>query len=176
MAERFWDWSVRIYERPGVAPLLLSLQDRHALSINLLLWSLWCAERFEEPQAIVIRKAVDLTKSWSADIVAPLRAVRRALKAPPPQAAADGAATLRKRLTEDERAAEQIEQGMLEALAVANLTPSADQSGTVGRARRTLAAYVRLTDAARSPGFSIALLETLIELTIQSPESGALNG
>lgn len=172
MTEDFWNWSLRAYAHPGVEKLLLSLQDRHGLDINLLLWCLWCADRFEAPPEIVIRKAADMMRRWSADVTAPLRGVRRALKEPPPQASSPETSSLRDRVTEIELSAEKIGQEMLEALAGAMLTPAANRNGAVAKARRTLAAYVRLTDAARSPGFSITLLEELIELIFPASESG----
>lgn len=171
MTQGFWDWSLSVYARPGVEKLLLSLQDSHGLDINMLLWSLWCADRFEPPPEIVVRKAADMMRIWSSDVTAPLRGVRRALKQPPPRAPALEAASLRDRLKDVELSAEKIGQAMLEAFANATLPPAADRIGVVSKARRTLAAYVRLTDAARSPGFTITLLEDLIELTFPASES-----
>lgn len=169
---RFWNWSVETYRRPGVERLLLSLQDECGLSVNLLLWCLWCARSFETPQEIDIRKAEDITRRWSAEITGPLRGARRSLKSPPPQADAGMASALRDRLKECELAAERIEQDMLEALARANLAPaSAGGANMETRARRALAAYAKLQGAARRQGFSVTLLETLIELTFQQSES-----
>lgn len=172
MTEDFWNWSLRAYAHPGVEKLLLALQDKHGLDINLLLWCLWCADRFEAPPEIVVRKAADIVKRWSTEVTTPLRSVRRALKEPPRQAPSPETATLRDRVKEIELSAEKIGQEMLEALAGAMLTPAASRNGVAAKARRMLAAYVRLTDAARSPGFSVTLLEELIELIFPMSESG----
>lgn len=171
MSGGFWEWSLRIYARPGVEALLLTLQDRHGLDVNLLLWRLWCAERFEEPSDLVGRKAADAMRRWSDDVTAPMRRVRRALKAGPQQALAGRAAAVAERLKQIELAAEKIAQDVLEGLATEHLLPAQDAEGAVSRARRSLAAYVRTTGAPKSEGFSVSLLEDLIELTILRSES-----
>lgn len=149
----------------------MSLQDNHGLDVNLLLWCLWCAGRYEAPSELVIRKAMDLTRRWSTDVTAAIRGVRRALREPPVQAPADETEELRARLKDVELMAEKIEQDTLEALATANLTPLSGAAGAGARARRTLASYVRMTSAARSAGFSVSLLENLIELIFPQSES-----
>ncbi len=171
----FWEWSNDAYVRPGVEAALLRLQDDHGLDINLLLWCLWCAVRFEEPPQIAIRKAVDLTRGWAVEIVAPIRAARRALKSPPTQAPPDEVAALREGLRKKELLAERIEQKMLAAHAEACLAPVASADGVIARARRNLASYVRMTDAAKGAGFSVSLLEDLIALTFSAPESGGVS-
>ncbi|NWG93418.1 MAG: TIGR02444 family protein [Parvularculaceae bacterium] len=170
MTPGFPDWSRAIYARTGAEPLLLRLQDAHGLNVNMLLWCLWCGTAFREPPEIVLRKAIDLSSRWTLAATAPLRSVRRNLKTPPRQAPPDAARRLRDSVKAVELAAEDIEQRMLEALAREDLAP-AEEAGGAGRARRNLAAYVRLADAARTPGFSVSLLESLIELTFPPSES-----
>jgi len=150
---------------------LLSLQGSHGLSVNLLLWCLWTGAWFEEADEIVVLKAKDVTVEWSRSVTSPLREVRRFLKAPPARIAAAETEPLRAVAKELELSAEKVEMDMLQALAVANLRPSPNPSGAAKRARRALVAYVRTTDAAKSAGFSISLLEALIELTFHSSES-----
>jgi len=43
-AAAFWNYSLRIYARPGVADACISLQDRHGCDVNVLLLCLWLAE------------------------------------------------------------------------------------------------------------------------------------
>lgn len=168
---RFWDWSAAAYAAPGVEPLLLALQDRHSLNVNMLLWVLWCAERFEAADDIVIRKADDLSRRWSSTVTAPLRAVRRTLKSPPLNVSGAAAEALGNQIKKSELAAEQIEQEALEALAIECLKPARETAGAPARARKSLAAYVRLTDAIKTPGFSVSLLENLIRLSFRQSES-----
>ncbi len=171
MTGAFWEWSLATYARPGVEPLLLKLQDAHRLDVNLLLWCLWCAAKFDQPPDFALRKAFNLSTQWSLMATAPLRRVRRDLKTKNPLGADEIAGRLRAHVKAAELAAEEALQSALEKLARASLSPVTDRAGTHSRARRTLAAYVRLTDAARTPGFSISLLEDLIELTLAASDS-----
>lgn len=75
---RFWHWALAAYARPGAAEACLRLQDAHGQNIPFLLWAAWA--RADEP-ALLARGAA-LARDWEACAVAPLRAVRRALKAP----------------------------------------------------------------------------------------------
>ena len=79
---------------------------------------------------------------------------------------------LRENVKAAELDAERIEQSLLEALTLENLAPDESADGR-GRARRALAAYARLAEAAKSPGFSVTLLEELIEISFPASESGA---
>lgn len=171
LAPEFWNWSQQVYARPGMEARLLALQESHGLNVNLLLWCLWTGARFEGADEIILRKAQDVTAEWSRSVTSPLRGVRRYLKSPPAQVAATAAEPLRAAAKELELSAEKVEQDLLQALAAAYLKASPDPTDAAIRARRTLVAYVRTTNAAKSPGFSISLLEALIELTFPSSES-----
>jgi len=160
-----------VYGKGDVAPRLLRLQDKHGLNVNLLLWCLWCGVHFEEPPEIVIRKAVDLTGGWNKDVTARLRAARRALKSAPSGAPAKSVAALGERLKVEELEAERIEQEMLENLSANALKRTPSEDAGASRGRRNLAAYARLAGAAKSPGFSVSLLEELIENTLRLVEN-----
>ena len=57
----FWDFSLAVYHRPGVAQACLALQDRRGLDVNLLLFCCWAGSlgRRLEPQDIArLRRAV----------------------------------------------------------------------------------------------------------------------
>lgn len=166
----FWDWSVAIYARPDAERLLVALQDRHGLSVNMLLWCLWCGANFEAPGELIVRKADDMSRQWSANVTAPLRMARRTLKAPPIMVPEIEREALRERIKAAELEAERLEQAALEKLAKDNLTPRPGVNAS-SRARKALAAYIRLTDAAKTPGFSVSLLEDLIGLTFPPSES-----
>lgn len=161
---RFFEWSCAVYRRPGVEPILLKLQDAHALDVNMVLWCLWTAENFEEPQSIVIRMAADQSERWNSETVAPIRNIRRKLKraSTEPDAAMEA---FREQLKAAELKAEEIEHDDLEALAAREMVRRSAPDDAPGRARRILAAYVRLTTAPNSPGFTVSLLEDLIALT-----------
>lgn len=162
---------MEFYGRPGVEPALLALQDKHGLSVNMLLWCLWCGAHFQTPADLVVKKALDVSTRWSTAVITPLREVRRALKAPPIQAPKEMTASLRAQIVKDELAAEKIEQAALERLAVENLVAAESPAEAAVRARKVLAAYIRLTDAAKSPGFSVSLIENMISLKFPPSES-----
>lgn len=158
----FWEWSLDRYAQKGVASLLLKLQDDFGLNVNVMLWCLWCAERFEQLPELALRKAHDLTSGWASGVTVELRAVRKRLKSPPPQADPAMAQRLRERVKKAELDAEEIEQAMLDKLAREVLQPAT--SGTMEeRARRNLAGYAALAGAGSASGFSVSLLEELLE-------------
>lgn len=169
--QSFWDWSVEFYARPAVEPALLALQDRHGLSVNMLLWCLWCGERFDAPGDLVVKKADHIDRQWSGAVTLPLREARRALRAPPIQTPAEAARALKEQIAASELAAEEIGQAALEQLATDNLVCVASVEGAAARARKALAAYIRLTDAVRTPGFSVSLIENLIGLRFPPSDS-----
>jgi len=105
-----WDWALEAYGRPGVPQACLALQDEHGQNTCLLLWAVWAEAR--DPD--LLARAAALTRTWEAEAIGPLRAVRRGLKAPA-AGVPDGA---RERLLEDVKAVElHAERVLLEALA-----------------------------------------------------------
>ena len=124
-----WTWSVGVYGRDGVAAACLELQDRHGLDVNLLLLACWLAAHGRALDGETLARARAATGRWQAEVVRPLRAARRALKAqlaaPAPGEIAHGgergalAAGLRRRLAALELDAEHLEQLGLAAAAAA---------------------------------------------------------
>ena len=76
-----WPWALAAYARPGVAEECLRLQDDAAQNVPLLLWAVWSAEAVRAPD---LAAGARLTRAWDAEAVAPLRRLRRALKAASP--------------------------------------------------------------------------------------------
>jgi uncharacterized protein (TIGR02444 family) len=75
-----WDWVVAAYERPGVPEACLTLQDAHGLNTSYLLWA-WQAGVTD---AARLAQGAALARAWDASALHPIRAARRALKAPHP--------------------------------------------------------------------------------------------
>ena len=75
-----WRFALGIYARPGVAPACLALQDEAGCDVTLVLWLLWCAEAGRPLDAAAVAAADARLWPWRAAVVAPLRAVRRAMK------------------------------------------------------------------------------------------------
>jgi len=147
------------------------LQDRHGLSVNMLLWCLWCGEHFDAPNELIVRKADDISRRWSVAVTIPLRNARRALNAPPVQVSPDDANSLKAQISNNELAAEKIEQAALERLATDTIAVAGDSGGAAARSRKALATYIRLTDAVKTPGFSVSLIEDLIGLRFPPSDS-----
>lgn len=136
-----WDWAVAAYQRPGVAPACLSLQDERSLDVCVLLWCAWSAERGLAPSQSGLERALAVSALWNRDVAASLRRARRALKAalPDPQAPLDPAtaAPLQERIAALELAAEACALASLAAL------PAEPVQGAAPReiAARVMAAY-----------------------------------
>lgn len=77
-----WDWALEAYARPGVAEACLELQDHHGQSVPYLLWAAWAAQSGVILPATELTAAAWLSRAWDEAAVAPLRQVRRRLKAP----------------------------------------------------------------------------------------------
>jgi len=77
----FWSYSLGLYSRPGVEKACLELQRRHGLDVNLLLFTLWLADRGVELDQATLASAEQATSVWQVEVVRPLRALRRRLAA-----------------------------------------------------------------------------------------------
>ncbi len=106
-----WSWCLEAYAKPGVAEACLVLQDEHGQNVPLLLWSVWA----EGPSPAALDEAVRTARTWQAEVLEPIRAVRRGLKSealPVPTAS-------REALRADIKAAElHAERVLLEAFEV----------------------------------------------------------
>ncbi|MCB1671258.1 MAG: TIGR02444 family protein [Gammaproteobacteria bacterium] len=131
MAEtRFWDFSIGYYSRPGVADVCLQLQDERGLDVNLLLLCLWYGQFRGILSTQQLDPLLEFSDSWSANVVTPLRLVRRWIKtvtgiAQPPEA---GLLELREQVKKLELQAEQLQQDRLQELLSAERTTS-DNTG-----------------------------------------------
>jgi uncharacterized protein (TIGR02444 family) len=77
----FWDYSVELYRRSGVEAACLDLERRHGLDVNLLLLCCWQGRRGVALDRARLAGAGAAVASWHAEVVRPLRALRRRLKA-----------------------------------------------------------------------------------------------
>lgn len=75
-----WDWSARAWAVEPVRIAGLDLQDAQGQNIPLLLWAAWLAATGRPLDADLIDAGCDTARVWQDSAVAPLRAVRRALK------------------------------------------------------------------------------------------------
>jgi len=110
-----WAWAGRAYAAPGVEAACLELQDRWGQSVDLLLWSAWAALTGRSPSPKALASAADLTRAWEVQVIGPLRAARRNLKAGPGLGGDDRSA-LRAKVAGAELAAERALLAALEGL------------------------------------------------------------
>ena len=114
-----WAWTLTAYEAPGVAEACLSLQDHNEQNVPLMLWAAWVAVTGRRPDEETIEAACDAARAYDTVVVAPLRAVRRTLKAPIPDIDNDHREALRQPVTALELDAVRRLMLELEALAPA---------------------------------------------------------
>lgn len=108
-----WDWALEVYARQDVADACLNLQDAHGQNVPYLLWAAWAAG---EGRLADANAAARLMKQWDAEVGAPLRGVRRALKAPFPAVADAPRESFREALKGVELQGERVLLESLEAM------------------------------------------------------------
>src|SRR5690606_37013156 len=148
-ARDLWTFSLAVYDQPGVAAACLGLQERHRLDVNILLYCCWAGVRGQTLAAAQLRALRAASRSWSEEIVQPLRAVRRRLKSE----RGDGEQELRARILELELEAERLEQARLLAalpLPAGEPEPKAAGANLRGylKSRRTTADETDVADLA----------------------------
>lgn len=77
----FWDFSLQLYVRPGVADSCLQLQDEQGVNVNLLLWCAWLDAQDLILDAGRLHSAQKRIHGWDEHYVLPLRQLRRRMKA-----------------------------------------------------------------------------------------------
>jgi uncharacterized protein (TIGR02444 family) len=144
-ANPFWQFSLTLYARDGVAPACLRLQDSHELDVNIILYCCWAAECGVVLDAAAITGIVDGTSAWRRQVIQPLRAVRRALRGGLAPVAVHTGEILRDDVKRLELQAERLLQ---DALWRAFPLPVPAGGGDAGAlARANLACYGRLAEA-----------------------------
>ena len=100
----FWNFSLEIYAAEGVSGACLDLQERRGCDVNVLLFCCWLgASGRPTLSADRLRAILAEIGPWQAQIVKPLREVRRLLKDMQSEAT-------RRRVADAELAAEHAEQ------------------------------------------------------------------
>jgi uncharacterized protein (TIGR02444 family) len=167
----FWRFSLRLYRLPGVAEACIKLQEDAGCDVNLLLFLLWHAALGRRLATQEIERLEQDIAPWRDRTVVPLRAVRRALKSPPPGPVEAGAAeAFRTRIKAVELEAERLQQEAMyacvrEAL-LGEAVPSVAQA-----ARANVGAYGTTCRAAFAPAAVDTLLAALEKMPAE-PGSG----
>jgi len=110
---RLWDWALDVYARQPVAEACLHLQDAHGQNVPYLLWAAWMAG---EGRTADLKGAAKVMRAWDAEVGAPLRGVRRALKPARPPVDDSAKDALRDAVKAVELKGERVLMESLEAL------------------------------------------------------------
>jgi len=114
----FWNFSLELYAGEGVAQACLDLQERRGCDVNVLLFCCWLGVSGRPTlTAERLRALLKVSDAWQAEIIGPLRAVRRQLKDGSwPGALPETVDSVRRRVADAELAAEHAEQLRLASL------------------------------------------------------------
>jgi uncharacterized protein (TIGR02444 family) len=138
----FWQFSLKLYGKPGVADTFIALQDTCGVDVNLLLFLFWLASGGWQVSADEVRNLDDKVRDWRNLTIIPIRNVRRRLK---------GAATLvtsgkqedfRNKVKAVELEAERLQQEAL--YDVARTGAAGTEATPPAAARANVAAYERV--------------------------------
>ena len=131
-----WDWALTAWAADGVADACLELQDAAGQNVPLLLWAAWCAAEGRTPDEDTLEAAGDTARAWQETAIAPLRAVRRALKPRAPDLEDVAREAVRSRVRAVELEAERCLLIALEALAPGSSGPPRPPLDTLVAAAR----------------------------------------
>jgi uncharacterized protein (TIGR02444 family) len=113
----FWRFSLAFYRVPNVADACIRLQDEAGVDVNVLFYLLWHAaleRRLGREDVVAIEARIG---PWREQVVVPLRAIRRAIRTPPPGIEGGTAEAYRTKVKGLELEAERLQQEALYDLA-----------------------------------------------------------
>ena len=79
-ASAFWTFTLGVYQKEGVSPACIALQDRLGLDVNFLLLCLYAGSRGRALTVDDFARVEERAAPWRKNVIHPLRAVRRWLK------------------------------------------------------------------------------------------------
>jgi uncharacterized protein (TIGR02444 family) len=113
----FWTFTLAVYQKDGVSPACIALQDRHGLDVNFLLLCLYAGSRGRALSADEFARLEERVAPWRLQVIHPLRAVRRWLREQQLLAKAPSDA-LRRGVLGHEIESEGVQQRLMEAAVV----------------------------------------------------------
>ena len=119
--DSFWGFSVETYRKAGVAEACLSLQERHGIDVNVLLYCCWYGSTRGELDPPAMERILSFADPWAEHVVRPLRAARTWLKSNGcSQAFVPGepCMALREEIKRAELRAEQLQESRMQELTV----------------------------------------------------------
>jgi uncharacterized protein (TIGR02444 family) len=166
-----WRFSLHGYRLPGVEAACLALQDGWATDTNLLLYCCWLGSTGRALDRRQLRRAMAAVARLQSAAIQPLRAVRRALKAPAAGLPAGWDTDLRRRIGAVELDLEYLEQCVLFQLAQ-GLPPLASRQPPRAAARASLARYLALLQVPPA-GLAQQHAGTLLDACLPPPGAGS---
>ena len=107
-----WDWTLEAYAQAGAPEACLALQDDYGQNTSFLLWAVWA----EGADPATLEAAAAAGRRWDDEVLKPIRAVRRTLKAPFPEVDEGAREALREDVKSAELRAERVLMETFEAL------------------------------------------------------------
>lgn len=145
-----WTYSAEVYAKPGVEAACLRLQDRFGVDVNVLFYCCLAAHRYGVAlNGAAIKDVLRCVDRWNADVVRPLRALRRTLKGATFEGIdPDEKERFRDEIKRVELLAEKQQQAALCALIELPKLQPGDSDGRRRMALRNLRAYLDTLGAA----------------------------
>lgn len=118
-----WEFSLSVYGKSGVPNACLTLQNRHGLDVNLVLFCLWLAADSRCLAGAEVEEAIALSNAWRQKMISPLRVLRTDMKEWPSEESVSAFSRradfeeLRNKVKAAELEAERWQQHMLTSLA-----------------------------------------------------------
>ena len=78
--QKFWTFSLELYDAEGVAAACLELQDAYQLDVNLILFCFWHGSAYGKIDQELLQNVIKLSIEWRSGVVQPLRSARSWMK------------------------------------------------------------------------------------------------
>ena len=115
--QKFWNFSLALYDAQGVAAACLELQEAYQLDVNLILFCFWHGSAYGKIDQELLQNVLEVSIEWRCGVVQPLRSARAWMKLNPnPSKQFD---SLRERIKADELMAEKFQIEKIASLALA---------------------------------------------------------
>jgi uncharacterized protein (TIGR02444 family) len=154
----FWRFSLSFYRVPNVADACIRLQDEAGVDVNVLFCLLWHAALERKLSRTDVAAIEERIGPWREQVVVPLRAIRRALRSPPPVVEKGTVEAYRTKVKGLELEAERLQQEALYDMAESSRFGEAAASPE-DAARANIEAYQAVC-ARAFPADAVAVLMT----------------
>ena len=128
----FWNFSLSLYDREGVASACLELQARYRFDVNLILLCYWYGGCYGKLDDRLLKHIFSFSDQWRERVVQPMRDSRSWMKEQAERG--ESLDILRERVKQTELAAEKYQQERIELMVTENNSAA---EGTPGNAAST---------------------------------------